>query len=714
MKAIGIKLADGTFYPVIGDGEPSEKELVLTTVKDNQTRVIVDLYRTDTDSIDDAEYVDSLQIDNLVAHPNGSANISLSITLDENGKLSAFMRDPETGATSNSNVTLVSRTLEERLAPIDYDIVDSSKDDDEDTEERSVDPEEADLQSDTTQDNNGEKLAAAGLGLAAGGLLAAAAAARKDSPKDETVSDADTAPSDDFALPDFDDTEFEDSADSRTEPIAAENLSGDDEDITTAGDIASSDFDENNDDSASDVTVSNEGVPGEETQADLQEDSSGDSFDDFALPDFGESSGAGSNEKSAEDTKDGYDFDMPDFDDTEFDDTQSEEPDDTFDKLSDAATDKAEEIKTDGQAFDMPDFSDIDDTVTSAQSEAGTDKTVSGESDDMFADDFTLPDFDEPASSDDTLVSDKYDSTETDDFDIPDFDETEEQSAFSEDVKDGSENDDVLFSDEPALEDGFDFSEKDKDLPSETADDKTVAGGGLLAAANEKISQDSEETFPDFDLPDFDDKDLQNTGTASSYNDDFMEDIDSMDSKKSGNGTASGGINFDGLYDKETMEGNSYHDDNDEIKKKTKTPVIICIICAIICVIATLLILFVVPSRYNLLTKAHKSENITESVEPKPEQPEVAPIRETPPVVEAKEEEIVIAPEPEQVVPEPPKESPKKPEDKIYKIKWGDTLWDIADTYYKNPWEYKMIARYNNIRDPDYIISGTTIKLPAK
>ena len=162
------------------------------------------------------------------------------------------------------------------------------------------------------------------------------------------------------------------------------------------------------------------------------------------------------------------------------------------------------------------------------------------------------------------------------------------------------------------------------------------------------------------------------------------------------------------------MEGNSYHDDNDEIKKKTKTPVIICIICAIICVIATLLILFVVPSRYNLLTKAHKSENITESVEPKPEQPEVAPIRETPPVVEAKEDEIVIAPEPEQVVPEPPKESPKKPEDKIYKIKWGDTLWDIADTYYKNPWEYKMIARYNNIRDPDYIISGTTIKLPAK
>ena len=118
------------------------------------------------------------------------------------------------------------------------------------------------------------------------------------------------------------------------------------------------------------------------------------------------------------------------------------------------------------------------------------------------------------------------------------------------------------------------------------------------------------------------------------------------------------------------------------------------------------------PSKYNILTKAHNTEEVNEITETKPEPSEPEP--EIPPVIQAKEEEIVIAPEPEQVIPEPPKEPPKKPEDKIYKIKWGDTLWDIADTYYKNPWQYKMIARYNNIRDPDYIISGTTIKLPAK
>jgi nucleoid-associated protein YgaU len=49
-----------------------------------------------------------------------------------------------------------------------------------------------------------------------------------------------------------------------------------------------------------------------------------------------------------------------------------------------------------------------------------------------------------------------------------------------------------------------------------------------------------------------------------------------------------------------------------------------------------------------------------------------------------------------------------------YKIRWGDTLWDIAEAFYRNPWLYPRIARYNNIRNPDLIISGTTIRIPPK
>jgi len=49
-----------------------------------------------------------------------------------------------------------------------------------------------------------------------------------------------------------------------------------------------------------------------------------------------------------------------------------------------------------------------------------------------------------------------------------------------------------------------------------------------------------------------------------------------------------------------------------------------------------------------------------------------------------------------------------------YKIRWGDTLWDIAGAFYRNPWLYPRIARFNNIRNPDLIIAGTTIRVPPK
>ena len=146
MKTIGIKLADGSFYPVLEDNTPSEKQLELTTAHNNQTKVMVDLYRSATCSMDDAEYVDSLQIENLVARPNGEADIKFNVSLDEDNQLQAKIVDSETGNESNTTITLVSRTLEERLITDDYAI------------------------------NDSDDKSAAGA-LAAGGLLAAAAAA---------------------------------------------------------------------------------------------------------------------------------------------------------------------------------------------------------------------------------------------------------------------------------------------------------------------------------------------------------------------------------------------------------------------------------------------------------------------------------------------------------------------------------------------------------
>ena len=127
MRTVGIKLADGSFYPIMEEGSAQKKTLELTTAHTNQTCVMVDLYRSATCSMEDAEYVDSLQIENLVAHPNGEPSIKFSISIDEDNQLSARIIDSETGNESNTTITLVSRTLEERLVTDEYDINDTAE-----------------------------------------------------------------------------------------------------------------------------------------------------------------------------------------------------------------------------------------------------------------------------------------------------------------------------------------------------------------------------------------------------------------------------------------------------------------------------------------------------------------------------------------------------------------------------------------------------------
>ncbi len=185
MRTVGIKLADGSFYPIMEEGSAQTKKLELTTANDNQTCVMVDLYRSKTCSMDDAEYIDTLKIDNLNAHQNGEPSISFDVGLDEDGELSASIADPETGATSNSEITLVSRTAEERLQADDYSIEES--------------PEEKEEKS-----GNGAAVAAGVAGVAAGAGLLAAAAVMADRDKEEAPVDEDATITDEAGLVDED------------------------------------------------------------------------------------------------------------------------------------------------------------------------------------------------------------------------------------------------------------------------------------------------------------------------------------------------------------------------------------------------------------------------------------------------------------------------------------------------------------------------------
>lgn len=107
-NTIGIKIADGTFYPVLEKDKRSKKKLVLTTVNDNQTSVQIDLYEGDGEEIAEASYIGSLLIDNITQAEKGEPNIELITSLDEEGNLSAQAQDTVSGESQSLNVSLES------------------------------------------------------------------------------------------------------------------------------------------------------------------------------------------------------------------------------------------------------------------------------------------------------------------------------------------------------------------------------------------------------------------------------------------------------------------------------------------------------------------------------------------------------------------------------------------------------------------------------
>ena len=58
----------------------------------------------------------------------------------------------------------------------------------------------------------------------------------------------------------------------------------------------------------------------------------------------------------------------------------------------------------------------------------------------------------------------------------------------------------------------------------------------------------------------------------------------------------------------------------------------------------------------------------------------------------------------------------EQPSGPIYIVQEGDTLWDIAGTFYRDPFQWYRIYRYsrNNIKDPDLIFAGQRIYIPEK
>ena len=331
--------------------------------------------------------------------------------------------------------------------------------------------------------------------------------------------------------------------------------------------------------------------------------------------------------------------------------------------------------------FDLPDFDDkfFDTPDTALPTEAPETK-------DSSTPDFDLPDFDEKFfdTSDTALPTEAPETKDssTPDFDLPDFDEkffdTPDTALSTEapETKDSSAqnsssvNFDLPDFDPPSTEKDFttdNFSIDDIDIPEFDSETKPF-----------EVQEDSLPDFTNYELPDFDEPQHSTDSLSQDFSPNYLTDS---------------------LFDRN--EESFYKDPDEEDKRSAhKLAVIICILCAIICLGALILITYIVPSK---LKSAENSQTTTTFAGKNT----VSETTEN----QAKENEIVIIETPS-VIPTIPEETDNKIEFVQYKIKWGDTLWDLAETYYNNPWLYKKIAAANSIPDPDKIIAGTTIVIP--
>ena len=115
---IGIKLADGTFFPILDEDALSEQSLELTTVRDDQESVQINLFKQVDET--EPEYIGSLIVEDVSTGAAGDPTINLKIKLDEEKNLSAEAVDEGSGSHQSLKVSL--KNLDEAsLEGLDFD-----------------------------------------------------------------------------------------------------------------------------------------------------------------------------------------------------------------------------------------------------------------------------------------------------------------------------------------------------------------------------------------------------------------------------------------------------------------------------------------------------------------------------------------------------------------------------------------------------------------
>ncbi len=94
---IGIRLADGSYYPVMDETRKTRKRMVLGPANDNQQAVHIQFFRDDSDAFISPEYLGSVNLEHLSPGSKDEKNIAIFISVNDQDQLEVSARDEDGG-----------------------------------------------------------------------------------------------------------------------------------------------------------------------------------------------------------------------------------------------------------------------------------------------------------------------------------------------------------------------------------------------------------------------------------------------------------------------------------------------------------------------------------------------------------------------------------------------------------------------------------------
>ena len=114
---VAIKLADGSFYPLVNSNFKGHKQATLATEVDGQEEVTIELYQGQGSDIIDPTHLETLVLRNLPARTQGDLDIVLDLTIGDQHTMRVHASEPLSGVTAEAQVSFIDTTKDpERLS----------------------------------------------------------------------------------------------------------------------------------------------------------------------------------------------------------------------------------------------------------------------------------------------------------------------------------------------------------------------------------------------------------------------------------------------------------------------------------------------------------------------------------------------------------------------------------------------------------------------